>query len=193
MALTCPQCASEMKEVRAEASTGYLIALDQCPRCGGIWCDRWELFPITAAAAQRLDAADQKALWTPVASADAEPFACPRCRARMRPFHDPAVPSDARIERCPNCEGMWLNRGELWRLKQHAAPPSPLASATPAQVDRLTDRMTSGAQPLPTVRNLDSVFDAVPDAQGSEDLRGEIAAGAIWLIIRAAVRLLVGL
>jgi Zn-finger nucleic acid-binding protein len=40
MALTCPQCASPMNEVKAEAITGYLIVLDQCPHCGGIWCDR---------------------------------------------------------------------------------------------------------------------------------------------------------
>lgn len=182
-----------MNEVQAEASTGYLILLDQCPRCGGIWCDRWELFPITAAAAQRLDTADQAALWAPIATAGAEPLACPRCRARMRPFHDPALPVDARIERCPNCEGMWLNRGELWRLKQHAAPSAPAVTLAAPHVDQLAQRMSGQPPAWPTVRNLDAAFDAPPDDHGTEDVRNEIAAGAVWLIVRAALRLLLGL
>ena len=44
----CPHCAVTMREVTAHARTGYGLLLDQCPRCGGIWCDRWELFPLDA-------------------------------------------------------------------------------------------------------------------------------------------------
>src|SRR5512140_2259715 len=114
MALSCPQCASEMKEVKATATTGYLLALDQCPRCGGIWTDRWEVFPLSGAAADRLDPVDTAALHAPQPANGAlrAPAECPRCRARLREFTDPTLPPDARIERCLNCEGMWFNRGE---------------------------------------------------------------------------------
>src|SRR5574337_914921 len=112
MALTCPHCASAMHEVTAEAITGYLIVLDQCPQCGGIWCDRWELYPVTAAAAERLDRVDQDALQQPI-EAPNRPLECPRCRARLFRFRDATLPADARVERCPNCDGMWFNRGEV--------------------------------------------------------------------------------
>src|SRR5262249_5617218 len=161
----CPQCAATMREVQAAAAAGYCVLLDQCPACGGIWCDRWELYPVTRAAAEQIDRVDIAALQRPVAAAGEalgacdqiqlatedrsenlqsderaprapakgeQPTAptcperrrrtpsagleCPRCRPRMFHFHDPGLPADSRIERCPNCDGMWLNRGELWRF-----------------------------------------------------------------------------
>jgi Zn-finger nucleic acid-binding protein len=126
-----------MNEVAASASVGYAIMLDQCPRCGGIWCDRWELYPLTAAAAARLDPVNQTALTQPTAL-NSGPLECPRCRARMRRFRDPSLPPDARIERCPNCDGMWLNRGELSRFFKHRYTSGDATRRlTEAQLDRL--------------------------------------------------------
>lgn len=188
--MTCPHCDAAMNEVRAEASTGYFIVLDQCPACGGLWCDRFELFPITAAAAARLDRVDPDALLKPVA-AIGEPLTCPRCRARMRLFRDPVLPPDARIERCPNCEGLWLNRGELWRVKQHAGPAQhAVAPGAPAQLDRLTQAVSRAPAHWPTIANLDSAFDAPPLAERPDDLRHDLAREVLWLVVRAALRLL---
>jgi Zn-finger nucleic acid-binding protein len=183
MALTCPQCAIEMKEVKAVATTGYLLALDQCPRCGGIWTDRWEVFPLNAAAVERLDHVDAAALHGPVAAAPAV-LECPRCRARLREFDDPTLPPDARIERCPNCEGMWFNRGELRRFKSRSPQRRPLAET---ELDRLTQAAT-GASQWPTVSNLDEAMR--PSEPTPDDVRGELVAGAAWLVTRAALRLL---
>ena len=58
----CPQCEVPMKPVTARANPGSLIELDQCDHCGGIWCDKWELFPIQADEAARLEPADQELL-----------------------------------------------------------------------------------------------------------------------------------
>jgi Zn-finger nucleic acid-binding protein len=180
-----------MREVSAEAKTGYLVVLDQCPRCGGIWCDRWELYPITAAAARRLDGVDQAALHEAGGPIVPGPLLCPRCRAPMHKFHDPGVPEDARIERCPNCDGMWLNRGELRRFKSRdgagAAMP---AAASDAEIDRLAQRARGGVESWPTVSTLDRAFDATEATSETQDLRGEMVSGAAWLIARAALRLL---
>ncbi|HXQ20258.1 MAG TPA: zf-TFIIB domain-containing protein [Candidatus Acidoferrales bacterium] len=192
MALTCPQCAAPMNEVKAPATTGYLIVLDQCPRCGGIWCDRWELYPITAAAAAQLDSVDQPALRQPVAPAD-EQLECPRCRARMRRFRDPMLPEDARIERCPNCDGMWLNRGELRRLKDRNAtrPPQPV-TVPEGELNRLATQAAGDPRSWPTIAHLDDAFEArVADPYAAADaVRHELAAGVGWLILRAALVLL---
>jgi Zn-finger nucleic acid-binding protein len=194
MALTCPQCDAPMNEVKAPATTGYLIVLDQCPRCGGIWCDRWELYPITAAAADQLDTVDQPALWQPVAPAG-EQLECPRCRARMHRFRDPTLPPDARIERCPNCDGMWLNRGELRRLKDRGTTeplPPRLASVPETELNRLSTQASADPKSWPIVAHLDDAFEARPDdaeADASE-VRHELVTGVGWLIVRAALGLL---
>lgn len=188
MALTCPQCAAQMNEVTAQAAVGYCILLDQCSRCGGIWCDRWELYPVTAAAAERLDPVDQEALWQPVAPAGG-PLECPRCRARMSRFRDPALPQEARIERCPNCDGMWLNRGELRRFKGRAVGRLS-NTVSDAELDRLTQSVSGKPPPSPTVSNLNAAFDATASDSDVDDIRSEIASGVGWLIARATLRLL---
>jgi predicted Zn finger-like uncharacterized protein len=195
MALTCPQCAAPMNEVRAEAKTGYMVLLDQCPRCGGIWCDRWELYPVTEAAAERIDVADKEALHQATPPAN-EQLECPRCRARMFRFRDPTIPADARIERCPNCDGMWLNRGELRRFKEHGTPAAAAAQAhtapSPAseqELDHLTQR-TLDPKPWPTVSTLSETFDPSREAVDADEVRDELKSGALWLIARTVLRLL---
>jgi len=185
MALSCPQCATAMNEVTASASVGYSIVLDQCPRCGGIWCDRWELYPVTAAAAERLDRVDQAALTQPTATRG-EPLQCPRCGARMGRFRDPSLPEDARIERCSTCDGMWLNRGELRRVKCRDTATAAPRRLTAAQLDRLAS-LTS---PPVGVRHLADALDATPATGEDVDVRKEILSGAAWFIARAALRVL---
>jgi predicted Zn finger-like uncharacterized protein len=180
-----------MNEVRAEAKTGYMVMLDQCPRCGGVWCDRWELYPVTEAAAERIDAVDKEALHQATPPAE-EQLKCPRCRARMFRFRDPTIPADARIERCPNCDGMWLNRGELRRFKEHGAPVAAAAPPSPAdeqELDRLTHR-TLDPKAWPTVSTLGDAFDASQEASDADEVRDELKSGALWLVARTALRLL---
>jgi Zn-finger nucleic acid-binding protein len=182
-----------MNEVTAPASLGYAILLDQCPRCGGIWCDRWELYPVTMAGADRLDSVDVDALQRPTVAARAH-LECPRCRARVRPFRDALLPPDARIERCPNCDGMWLNRGELRRFKHcHGSgfiPPTVSDNPiTHAQLDRLAQK-TSPVPLAEPVRDLANAFDAAAGTAEPGAVGKEIAASAAWLIARTALRLL---
>ena len=181
-----------MREVKAQAKLGYYVSLDQCVDCGGIWCDRWELFPITTAEAVRIDGVDRAALSSVVGSTVAE-LRCPRCRARLRPFHDPALPADARIDRCPNCEGMWLNRGELRRFKERGHnEETSHGTASASDAERLAARLLSDGKSVPTVRNLDGAFRPVEEA-AAEDVRGAVVTGAAWLIIRMLLRLLLHL
>jgi len=177
-----------MQEVKAAATTGYLLALDQCPRCGGIWTDRWEVFPLSTAAVDHLDPVDLAALQAPPPSAGGAPVVleCPRCRARMREFADPTLPPDVRIERCRNCEGMWFNRGELRRFKHRGDHRAPAIGA--GELDRLV-QAASGLPSLPTVSHLDDALRAVR-ADPPDDVRGEFSAAAVWLVVRTVLRLL---
>src|ERR687895_896772 len=107
-----------MKPVIARANPGWLIELDQCGQCGGIWCDKWELFPIEADEAAHLELADQELLRVPLALMKKELF-CPRCTARMSAVKEPSMGADVQFQRCLKCDAIWLNRGQFTRYKNH--------------------------------------------------------------------------
>jgi Zn-finger nucleic acid-binding protein len=105
-----------MKEVTVRALPGQLIILDQCQKCGGIWCDKWELFPVDPDEAWRIDPLDKELLLDPT-MLTRKPFYCPRCTARLHTFAEPILPKEIQLQRCNRCEGIWLNRGQFRRYK----------------------------------------------------------------------------
>jgi Zn-finger nucleic acid-binding protein len=107
-----------MNPVTARANPGSLIELDQCTQCGGIWCDKWELFPIQHDEAARLEPADQELLRAPVPMVKRELF-CPRCTARLAAIKEPSLGNDVQFQRCFKCDGIWLNRGQFTQYKNH--------------------------------------------------------------------------
>lgn len=183
----CPHCAVPMREVTARARSGYLIVLDQCARCGGVWCDRWELFPLAAEEAARLDSVDAARLHAP---SPAPPAAgqCPRCRCALQPFRDPMLPPDAGIERCRVCEGMWMNRGELTRAKQRTPPtPTPPRSDTIGQLAAAYASSTEWSK----VANLDAATYASDDDEAPpESVSDAVWSAAPWVVLRTLLYLL---
>jgi Zn-finger nucleic acid-binding protein len=184
--LPCPHCRTALHEVTARARTGYLIVLDQCSACGGIWCDRWEVFPLAAAEARRLDPVDAGRLGADV-DEPREVGRCPRCEIGLTLFHDPLLPPDARIERCRVCEGMWLNRGELRRLKSKT-PDAHVAA--PEAVERLAKKLGKETT-WSRVENIDAALrsfeEPPPDPAAT---RSAIWSTAGWIALQALLRLL---
>ena len=171
-----------MQSVTARAYSGYCVVLDQCLRCGGIWCDRWELFPVTAEEAERLDAIDEKKVVADV-PAPQTPGRCPRCGIDLKPFHDPLLPPDARIERCRVCEGMWLNRGELIRFKRRAPHRPRVADES---LDALAEAYGTTAK-WTTVRELDGAVRPGRRAprSGRDDAIGSVGDGTVHRLATA--------
>jgi len=116
--LQCPQCDREMAEVAAKAAPGSLIQLDQCDNCGGIWCDKWELFPVDSDEADRLDRLDEKLL-RDIVRLPPKTLYCPRCADELALLADPILPKDIQLRRCRHCDGLWLNRGQFRRYKEY--------------------------------------------------------------------------
>jgi len=184
----CPLCESEMREVSARANPGTLIVLDQCGQCGGIWCDKWELFPIDPDEAQRLDSVDEKLLQDPV-KLDQGPLYCPRCKDRLQAFRDPLLPADIRLERCRRCDGIWLNRGEFSHYKQFQkkmreklGPKKKIQKLVQAYEDP-KNWVTTGTR---------GIF-AYPQGEAeAEDLVSKGLSGAFKLILQTLLRLGLG-
>jgi Zn-finger nucleic acid-binding protein len=106
-----------MKKVYTKIKWGKLIRLNQCPSCGGIWFDKWELYPITKQEAKKINKANVRKLRkvTPIISTV---VSCPKCHLKLTVFKDPNLPSQLQIDRCNKCGGLWLNRGELQEYKK---------------------------------------------------------------------------
>jgi Zn-finger nucleic acid-binding protein len=107
-----------MAEVMARANPGSLIQLDQCRQCGGIWCDKWELFPVDTEEADRLDPVNQDLLREAFRRPQKALY-CPRCADELRVCADPVLPKDIQLWRCRHCDGIWLNRGQFQRYKNY--------------------------------------------------------------------------
>lgn len=182
----CPHCAVTMRQVTARARSGYGLLLDQCPHCGGVWCDRWELYPLAADEAHRLDPLDETRLHARPPT-PRTPGRCPRCTAALRPFTDPALPADAVIERCPVCDGMWLNRGSLARSK----PRRPTSDGAPPAVVADLTRALGSTTHWPAVSNLDAATYAADDApDDGRDWSTWLRRAGPWVALATLLRLL---
>ena len=185
----CPDCGSGLDAVQAKARSGYLLALDQCGRCGGVWFDRWELFPLHHDEVGRLDPLDGDRLLASVC--DAQLGRCPRCEIDLRAFRDPNIPSDARIARCAVCEGMWLQRGQLTRVKaaavNKAGAPKPIDDP---ELRRLVSAYGDAAG-WQAIHDLDGATHEVePPPPSLADAGEGIAQGLPWLVLGSLLRLL---
>ncbi|HYA27515.1 MAG TPA: zf-TFIIB domain-containing protein [Acidobacteriota bacterium] len=116
--IRCPQCAWVMNEVATQANPGQLIVLDQCSKCGGVWCDKWELFPVDAGEAEKIDPLDKELLKDRTELTNRQLY-CPRCTAELHVFADPILPKDIQLQHCRRCDGVWLNRGQFRRYKSY--------------------------------------------------------------------------
>jgi Zn-finger nucleic acid-binding protein len=103
--MQCPKCNSgELAKARS-ASTG--VTVDHCAQCRGMWCDRAELERMLNVVVRDLDVPRRAELSTKK---------CPSCGIRLHayPYRGTLVTVDA----CPKCLGIWLDGGELQRLRE---------------------------------------------------------------------------
>jgi Zn-finger nucleic acid-binding protein len=181
----CPRCEVPMKLVSVRANPGSLFELDQCCECGGIWCDKWELFPIQAEEAARLEPANQELLRMPVALAKKELF-CPRCTARMSVVNEPSLRADVQFQRCFKCEGIWLNRGEFTRFKKHqdkVRSKNLGAKITPKKLVK-----TDGDEKSWVVTGTKGMF-AYPAGEETIESRGDSLGNVAEIVLRKLLRM----
>ena len=187
--LQCPACHVEMKEVSARANPGTLIVLDQCGQCGGIWCDKWELFPVQPDEAKRLDPVDEEQLKNPVAL-EGKPLYCPRCTDRLHVFHDPVLPQEIQLQRCRRCDGIWLNRGQFGRYKRFQQQSRSEKMPKEERLRKLTQAVQDPRSWVTT--GTGGIF-AYPQAEEeASDLASNTMRGAFRLILQTLLRLVLG-
>jgi Zn-finger nucleic acid-binding protein len=179
-----------MNPVTAKANPGTLIQLDQCGQCGGIWCDKWELFPIDPDEAERLDSVDEKLLTAPGELATKTVY-CPRCTGKLQSCSDPMLPKDLQLKRCWRCDGIWLNRGELKRFKKHQGKTRTDKLGAEAIVRKISDVYQNPKSWV--VTGTQGMFVYPRGAVEEKQTVGETLSGAAKLILQTLMRMVLGI
>lgn len=107
-----------MQPVKAESHYGQTVMLDQCPGCGGIWFDSFELYMAKQGQSEKLELIKVDSLKACSVIENLE-LLCPRDHTKLIRFSDPFFPKDLILARCPVCNGFWLNRGEFLKYQQY--------------------------------------------------------------------------
>ena len=94
--------------------------MDLCPGCGGVFLDPSEF---DALIARRFEGKPLESMFAVMSAEVDAPLACPSCATSMHQV----VYDDIEIDRCPECEGIWIDGGErrafAQRAEAAAAPP----------------------------------------------------------------------
>lgn len=112
----CPSDNFEMHQVRVESHYGQPIVIEQCKGCGGIWFDESELFDAKRGVAEKIELLDSDILKKP-SRIETSTLICPIDKAKLFQFNDRYFPRGIILERCPNCSGIWLNRGDFTQFQ----------------------------------------------------------------------------
>ncbi len=116
--MNCPIDNLEMHQVQISANYGQPLFLDQCDCCGGIWFDESELYRAKQGEAEKVDLIDTYIL-TATTPVENKVHYCPKDCTKLEKFSDANFPAGIMVERCPACNGFWLNRGDFSKF-QHA-------------------------------------------------------------------------
>jgi Zn-finger nucleic acid-binding protein len=120
MQLCCLKCTAVLDKTRLGD-----VEVDYCRECGGLWLDRGELERIvrmTRNAAEVVKVLRRKLIPLPTAAPEPSELsdACPACaRSTMR---EVAI-AGLHIDYCTDCEGIFLDKGELDAAMERVKSP----------------------------------------------------------------------
>ncbi len=179
-----------MAEVIARAAPGSLIQLDQCGQCGGIWCDKWELFPVDADEADRLDPLNEDLLRKAFRPPQKTLY-CPRCADELRIFADPILPKEIQLFRCRHCDGIWLNRGQFQRYKKYQKGTRAAKMGKEKVAAKLPEVYADPKSWV--VTGTKGIYAYPRGEEENDDLVGKSFGGGAKLVLQSLVRMILGI
>lgn len=111
--MKCPACSNDLR-----ATAIGDVTVDVCKDgCGGVWFDNFELSKFDEAH----EATGEQLLSVQAgASVNVDPKArrnCPKCPDIIMQQHFFSVKRGVTVDECPGCGGVWLDAGELRRIR----------------------------------------------------------------------------
>src|SRR5437762_1589782 len=117
---TCPRCAVALQSAELQGAR-----LEACGRCGGRWLDPEALRTILdagepAPGTDEASAGEGAARHQVPLDRVREGLSCPSCAGGMETFNY-ATDSGVILDKCPRCNRIWLDGGELERVRRAVA------------------------------------------------------------------------
>lgn len=81
-----------------------------------------ELFSVRHGEAEKIEVFDSISLWTPI-NIEKQILRCPLDQSELFRFEDRYFLKGIILERCPSCNGIWLNRGDFTKFQQARQEP----------------------------------------------------------------------
>lgn len=130
--MNCPACSKVLSE---HSVTG--VALNTCDAgCGGIWFDQFEFKKFDEEKEPDVEKTlRMPAKFQPVSS-DRQ-LECPKCSGIKMMRHFSSTKRKVTIDECPKCAGVWLDAGELTRIREEF----PTEQARQAAANEVYDEM----------------------------------------------------
>jgi uncharacterized protein len=119
--MKCLNCQTEMTNVEVVTKKDRL-AYDTCERCGSLWLDAGELDKMAFRVAGSIESCAKGDAVVP----EGNPKKCPRCDDSELEKVKFLNCDDIALDFCPNCEGFWLDGGELNLVDQELAKIMPV-------------------------------------------------------------------
>ncbi|PJB21351.1 MAG: transcription factor [Euryarchaeota archaeon CG_4_9_14_3_um_filter_38_12] len=104
--IECPRCWVKMNQTEINV-LGPNVIIDVCPKCNGVWFDKGELKKILK------DRKLSDYLTKNIGTQTKSELVCPRCGGLM----DIEKAEEIEVDVCLECNGVWLDQGELEDLK----------------------------------------------------------------------------
>jgi len=163
----CPCCKEELVLKRIPAHYGRYLEVDQCPQCGGIWFDKFELIAANPYGVDNLI--------TPKTSENTcSSLGCPVDGTPLEILKDSIIPKDVTIYYCNECNGMWLSAESLKKYKDF-------------QKDRLAKKKEESELPKEVEEKIDQLLASQERASSEnfgevEDKMAEVVSYALILL-----------
>lgn len=121
--MKCPACRRELKNIKVGS-----VNLDICQGgCGGIWFGGAELDKVVKSVAVGTKTVAEITRSIEVTADEHRVIKCVSCRGVKLEQKLFSLGSGVIMDRCPKCEGIWLDHGELETIREETNPaPRPV-------------------------------------------------------------------
>jgi hypothetical protein len=109
--MKCPDCRNILKPIECKG-----VIIHECIKCNGKWFQRDELQKVETREDDTVRWIDFEPFGKDMekASVASEGKVCPKCLEKMQSLK--YLKSKVVIDKCPDCRGVWLDRGELAKI-----------------------------------------------------------------------------
>ena len=115
--MKCPACDKSLAEMTVES-----ITVDVCDGgCGGIWFDNFELEKVDTATESAGEGLLEVGRDESINVDHTARRKCPKCDSQFMMRHFASTNREVEVDECPGCGGVWLDAGELGRIRAQYA------------------------------------------------------------------------